>query len=59
ENTFDWIYRGGLSSTYGLGLTTTLSPILGQMSRFQVEIGAELNYNKETGIKVKLVLGAF
>lgn len=59
ENTFDWIYREGLSSTYGLGLTTTLSPILGQMSRFQVEIGAGLNYNKETGIEVKLVLGAF
>ena len=51
-------YSGVFSSQYSIGLTTTLSPILGQLSRFQVEIGAELNYNKENGISVKLVLGA-
>ena len=55
---FSWFYDGESLSQYSLGLSTTLSPILGQLSRIQVEIGAELNYNEETGMEVKFVLGA-
>ena len=55
---FSFLYRGALDSQYSLGFTTTLSPVLGQLSSLQVEIGGELNYNKEKGISVKLVLGA-
>ena len=55
---FSWFYDGESFSQYSLGLSTTLSPVLGQLSRIQVEIGAELNYNEETGMEVKFVLGA-
>ena len=55
---FSWFYDGESLSQYSLGLSTTLSPVLGQLSRIQVEIGAELNYNEETGMEVKFVLGA-
>ena len=46
------------SSDYALGLTGFLSPILGQLSRVQVELGVELQYNIKSGFKVKMVLGS-
>lgn len=55
---FSFLYTGSFNSKYSLGFTTTLSPVLGQLSSLQVEIGGELNYNKEKGISVKLVLEA-
>ena len=55
---FSFLYTGAFDSDYSLGFTTTLSPVLGQLSSLQVEIGGELNYNKEKGISVKLVLEA-
>ncbi|MGN1164675.1 MAG: hypothetical protein ACI4S4_07735 [Candidatus Ornithospirochaeta sp.] len=42
----------------GLGMKVVLSPILGSLSRNYVEIGVELEYNVESGIRPSLVLGA-
>ena len=58
KSDINWNYQGAVNSHHSLGLSLTLSPVLGQMSRFQVEIGAELNYNRGDGFRVKLVLGA-
>ena len=48
-------YRGGFSQSYTLGLTAFLSPQIGVMSRSVMEMGGEIHYNPDSGIKFSLV----
>ena len=48
-------YRGGFRESYTLGLTAFLSPQIGVMSRSVMEMGGEMHYNPDSGIKFSLV----